>query len=493
MKKQKQEVRNITDDFIRKLPPLPQGKDDPKFKTIWDKKSSFKLLQYKSGGIVFWSYHWFDNKTIFYNQGKWNENTNKVSDVRLKARNTQSKYVDKGLDPRLEKKRLKLEAYREQILQSQKQLFKQVIEKYIEADMPRVAGTGTMTHDSAQDLCYILIGKKRTSKLKFYDDEKSNGHILRRDNNLRSWNDFWTNNKSEKSDCVYDSVLGHVYVEDVKKTKVKRYLNKFATIEMRRHNKNAISTVVTWAIDNEFFGDDPPTNPCFGISLKRKGDKEKTQKKIKVYSTEELQRIWVACDQLINKFPFQTTVIKLLSVTSLRKKEALKLRRDYIKENDSIIELPYEVTKIRINQDIDINSSIQTVLNELKMLRKKYPWSVFLPWVFPSFRVKNKNTRPRYSKAFPHKSHLQDIKNCWREVKLLAKVDGDTGRFKKTHHNLVKDLVPDPYEMIGLTRHTNTAILEGKYLTQDLNKRKAHSQKLGNVYSNIFGKKGGVG
>ena len=462
MKKQKQIRINLTDEFLRTLKPI--SIDGPRIKTYWDKKSNLKALHYKSGGIVFWSYHWLNNQTIYYNQGKWNENTNKVANVRISARETQSKYVDKGLDPRLEKNRLKLENYRKQITEAKRLMFKQLIEKYIEAGMPRVASTGTLTHRSAKGNCYLLIGKRRTAKLKFYDDEKSNGIIVRRDGNLRSWEDFWTHNKNEKSNCAYDSILGQTFVEDVRKAKIKNYITKFTSIEQRRNNKNAISIVVSWAIDNEYFGDDPSTNPCFDILIKRKGQQEQTRRKIKIYAPDELRRIWGACNKLISKYPFQTTAIKLLSVTSLRKNEALKMKWDYIKENDGLIELPYELTKIRVNQDIDINSQIQLVLDELKMLRKKYPWSNFLSWCFPTFRVKHKNTRPKYSKAFPHKSHLQDIRNCWNEIKLLARVDGDTGRFKKTHHNLAKEVCPNPYDLIDLTRHTNTAVLEKSYL-----------------------------
>ena len=485
MKKTRKNIRRkLTDDYIKNLePPLV------KFQTIYD-TINLKLLNYKSGGKVFWAWYWFNDKTIYYRLSqKWDYNKFKIADARIEVRQIQSEYIDKGLDPRLVKKQQKLEAYRMQITEAKKMVFKQLVEKYIEAGMPRVATTGTLTHRSAKGNCYLLIGRKRTSKLKFYDDAKGNGIIVRRDSNLRSWDDFWAHNRSEKSNCAYDSVIGQLFVEDVRKTKIKNYINKFTSIEQRRNNKTAISIVISWAIDNEYFGDDPPTNPCFDIPIKRKGQQEKTKRKIKTYTPDELRRIWEACDDLIDKFPFQTTVIKLLSVTSLRKNEALKMRKDYIKDNDGLIELPYELTKIRMNQDIDINPQIQLVLDELKMLRKKYPWSNFLPWCFPTFRVRYKNTRPSYSKVYPHKSHLQDVRNCWEQIKLLAKVDGDTGRFKKTHHNLAKQICPNPYDLIDLTRHTNTAVLEKSYLTQDLEKRKANSQKLGVVYADIFRKK----
>ena len=130
MKKQKQIKINLTDEFLRtrKLISI----DGPRIETYWDKKSNLKALQYKSGGIVFWSHHWFNNQTIYYNQGKWNENTDKVADARRSSRDTQTNFIDKGLDPSLEKKRLKFENYRKQITEAKRMMFKQLIEKYIE-------------------------------------------------------------------------------------------------------------------------------------------------------------------------------------------------------------------------------------------------------------------------------------------------------------------------------------------------------------------------
>ena len=62
-------------------------------------------------------------------------------------------------------------------------MFKNLIEKYIEVGMPRVASTstGTVTSSSAKNFAYLLIGKHRAAGLKFFDDDKGDGHIVRRD------------------------------------------------------------------------------------------------------------------------------------------------------------------------------------------------------------------------------------------------------------------------------------------------------------------------
>jgi|TARA_B100001971_G_C18246556_1_gene574693 integrase len=481
----KDKRRKFTDEFILGLkPPLE------KLERIWDSKSNLLIRNYKTGGKIFWSRHWLQGQTVYYNIGKFNINTLKVSDAREEARSIQVNYIDKGFDPRLEKKKAKLENLRKQVLEMKKMMFKGLIEKFIEAELPRVETTGNLTCRSAIKLSYSLIGAKRVAKLKFFDDEKGNGNIRRKDENLRSWEDFWTINAKETSDyCIYDSTLGMQYLEDLKHAKIKSYINKHNTIDTRRHTKNVISSCITWGINNEYFGDDPPTNPCFNMSIGTKKSREKTQRKIRTYTPEELQNIWKACDKLIDKYPFQTSLIKLLSVTSLRKEEALKLKWSFIKDKDSLIEIPEEVTKIRINQDIDINSTIQLILNELKALQEKHPWSKFLPWLFPSIRIRNKNMlggRPYYSKRFPHSSRLKDCKNAWHDVKLETGITGQMKDFKKTHHNIAKELIKDPYELINITRHTNTQILEKAYLKQDLDKRKLHSQKIDEQYNKIL-------
>jgi len=64
-------------------------------------------------------------------------------------------------------------------------------------------------------------------------------------------------------------------------------------------------------------------------------------------------------------------------------------------------------------------------------------------------------------------------------------VDGKTSRMKKTHHNLSNEVVSDPYDLIGLTRHTNTAVLEKHYLRHDADKRKQQSKLLDSKFKLI--------
>ena len=56
MKKTRKNIRRkLTDDYIKNLePPLV------KFQTIYD-TINLKLLNYKSGGKVFWAWYWFIN------------------------------------------------------------------------------------------------------------------------------------------------------------------------------------------------------------------------------------------------------------------------------------------------------------------------------------------------------------------------------------------------------------------------------------------------
>ena len=58
--------------------------------------------------------------------------------------------------------------------------------------------------------------------------------------------------------------------------------------------------------------------------------------------------------------------------------------------------------------------------------------------------------------------------------------------FKKTHHNIAKELVPDPYALIEITRHTNTEVLDKKYLNQNITKRRANALKVDQEYKKIL-------
>ena len=488
----KDKKQKFTNKFVAALAAPNTLPENKKYETLRDSKSNIILRNYRTGGKIFYAYYWFRDQTIYYNLGKWEQNYFNVDDARKRAREVQSSFIDKGLDPRIEKKKEKIENYRLQILQTQKIHFRGLIEKYIEANMPRVKNIGTQTSKSAKQNCYYVIGSKRTAKVKFYDDDKGNGNIVRRDQNLRSWQDFWAKNQSQKTDCIYDSFLGITYLDDLNSRKIKRYINKFGSYRTKKNIKNATSTIITWGIDNEYFGEDKEVNPCSTIIVPKQ-EKEQTYRANKTYKPHEIKAIWEACDKLKEKYPFQTSAIKLLSVTSLRKEEALKLKWDSnINEKQQLIELDKGSVKIRANQDIDITNTINVVLHEIKELRKKYKWSFFLPWLFPSVRVRNKTLKdgkqPYFSKKNPHSTRLKDIRNCWRDVRVLAGLESyarlDT--FKKTHHNIAKRVAPDPYDLIGLTRHTNTNVLEKNYLNTDLEKRKSNAEFLDMEFKKIL-------
>ena len=482
----KNKRQKFTDDFIKLLQP-----PEVKLETINDSKSNILVRNYRSGGKVFWGYYWFKNQTIYSWLGKWHENEFKVQDARIKAREIQSTYIDQGKDPRIEKAKEKIENYRNQLLEMKRLMFKQVIEKFIEAEMPRVEGVGRITCKSAKCMAYKLIGKKRVAKLKFFDDNKGNGNVSRKDENLRTWKEFWLINAKEKSnECVYDSLLGATYLEDIKTHKIKKYIFKFPTLPTRKDRKNAVSSVITFGINEDLFGDDPPINPAFNVHIPR-SEQDITIRKNKTFGSETLRRVWAECELLKDKYPFQTQVVKLLSVSSLRKEEALKLTWDDINYADQVIEIKKGNSKIRINQDIDITPTVLKILNELKELREQYPWSQFLPWLFPSIKVRNKNlkngSRPYFSKKFPHSSRLKDVKNCWNMVRIKAGLGKATVNiFKKTHHNIAKELVPDPYALIEITRHTNTEVLDKKYLNQNITKRRENALKVDQEYKKIL-------
>ena len=152
MPKQKRIV--ITDKFL-----LAHQKPLSRLEEVWDSRAQMKVRIYKSGGIIFWAYSWFGplGETILWKLGKWNQNTFNCADARAKYRADKSTFIDKGIDPRVEKKQRKLLNHQKQLREADRSIFQKLIQKYVEAEFPRVKDIGNTTHRSAKSMSYELI------------------------------------------------------------------------------------------------------------------------------------------------------------------------------------------------------------------------------------------------------------------------------------------------------------------------------------------------
>ena len=123
----KDKKQKFTIQFVAALAAPNTLPENKKYETLRDSKSNIILRNYRTGGKIFYAYYWFRDQTIYYNLGKWEQNYFNVDDARKRAREVQSSFIDKGLDPRIEKKKEKIENYRLQILQTQKIHFRELL------------------------------------------------------------------------------------------------------------------------------------------------------------------------------------------------------------------------------------------------------------------------------------------------------------------------------------------------------------------------------
>ena len=124
MPKQKRIV--ITDKFL-----LAHQKPLSRLEEVWDSRAQMKVRIYKSGGIIFWAYSWFGplGETILWKLGKWNQNTFNCADARAKYRADKSTFIDKGIDPRVEKKQRKLLNHQKQLREADRSIFQKFEKK----------------------------------------------------------------------------------------------------------------------------------------------------------------------------------------------------------------------------------------------------------------------------------------------------------------------------------------------------------------------------
>ena len=155
------------------------------------------------------------------------------------------------------------------------------------------------------------------------------------------------------STSLYDNDdFGKLLISDFTTGKMKEYINLRTEYGTQRNCLTALKALWNFASSTGILGESPGVNP--GTYVRPK--KPRTLKNFasiyndKIFTLKELEKIHTACLELTNKFPYQGELIMLMMACGRRLQELTKLRKDYVKLNERIIEIPKTISKIREDQ-----------------------------------------------------------------------------------------------------------------------------------------------
>ena len=172
----------------------------------------------------------------------------------------------------------------------------------------------------------------------------------------------------------------------------------------------------------------------------------------------------------------------LMMACGRRFQELTKLRKDYVRTDERIIEIPKTISKIREDQFLTITEPVAMILERLNKINNRPGYEMFknVPWLFPAIRYKSAtNINPDYINS--DRTRLKTITNCWNEIREITGIFGAPRCFRKTFSSLAKDTLGATGPATKLTGHTQDATLEKHYYKTHRDKVITNADKVAKI------------
>ena len=415
----------------------------------------------------------------------------KISDLRAAygSKNNLTWDVDIHKGEELKKR----QRYDEQITQIQRATFNDAIKSYIENNCPQIKRPNETLHRGTivEVLRYMVGYDERTKALSVISNEMGQGEIEFKEG-ITSWQQYW--NKYPPKDyaeigpgkSVYDTPFGQKVLADISEHDVRYYLNKMTSSPgTKKQIKECFSYVWNHAKENSMLGKNSPQNPVKNIFIEKPTQSAASKFNKLEFTDEQLAAILNKCEEKKQKYPFQQFVIKMQMYTGRRRETILRLEWDMIKWKEQTfeadgkivkvyghIEIPGRITKTKEDDKIWITKTLKDVINEQHLMREYHHWAMFIKWMCPSIRVKDKNFLRKGNENNSDAARMKDIRKMWDEIRNELNLTGEIAQrmFRNTHENRVNEnrKARSTWDVIQVTGRADTRSAESHYLNKKL-------------------------
>jgi integrase len=417
----------------------------------------------------------------------------KITDIRAEygSKNDLTWSVDIVTGEKLKKR----EQYDTQLSEIQRATFNDAIKDFFQCNCPQIDKPSETLHKTTirENARYLMGYNDRLKALKFVTNKNNQGEIEFQESykvdgevyeGVKSWDEFWKKfPPKEYADigpgkAVFDTPFGQKVLADITEHDVRHYLNSLtASPGTKKQIKESFSYVWNHAKEKTMLGKNSPNNPVRNIKIEKPTASAASKYNTKEFTDEELAKILEACDLFKDKYPFQVFVIKLMIFTGRRRETLLLLQWTYVKWNTQVtIEIPAHVNKTKVEDKFWITSNIRDALVELHKQREFHSWSMFIPWCFPSPRVKDKRFLRKGNENSTDAARLKDVRELWEEIKKhCGLTDVAMRMFRNTHENKVNEQkkAASTWDVITVTGRSDTRSSESSYLNKKLTPKTA--------------------
>jgi len=316
-----------------------------------------------------------------------------------------------------------------------------VIEDYCKGGFEKDNKIGKRTSKSCQIWLRYMAGYNNRQLLVEFEDNdngeavptfKANKHL--RINAPRDWQDLFRKyppgrgvkkdrhyyNRRKKqtytitaseNKAIYDTDLGKSLIEDLKPGDLEHWLGDVSSETIKENYLKVFVSLWIWARKQGWLGTNPGACPfnLKTVYIKKEAKKSDPYKDEAIEDPKVLDIFWESCEELSEEFPWAAELHQFLLLTSIRKTEAMKYKKEYIDWNKLTYVVPMGISKNRKYKLQPITPELEILFRNILSMGERPGLEYYKmkdhPWLFGT-------TKWSASKYFSkdhkqsHKSHL---------------------------------------------------------------------------------------
>ena len=293
----------------------------------------------------------------------------------------------------------------------------EVIEDYCKGGFEKDNRVGSRTSKSCQIWLRYMAGyNNRQLLVEFEDDNNGEAVATFRSNKHlrivapRDWQDlfrkyppgrgvkkdrhYYNRRKKQtytitasKNKAIYDTDLGKSLIEDLKPGDIEHWLKDISSSTIKENYLKVFISLWIWARKKGWLGTSPGACPISfkTVFIKKELKKSDPYKDVAIEDLKILDIFWESSEELSEEFPWVAELHQFLLITSIRKSEAMKYKKEYIDWENMTYVVPKGVSKNRkLNKVQPITPELEILLRNILSIgerpglgfykMKDYPW-----------------------------------------------------------------------------------------------------------------------
>ena len=306
---------------------------------------------------------------------------------------------------------------------------------------------------------------------------------------------------ASKNYSIYDSYLGKSLLHELTPGDIEQFVKDLSSADAKRTYVQVFVSLWIYAKKRGWLGTQHNIKNCpfIGGSVYVRKNETKTEDKYKrgVLSKSNFKLFWQCSEELSDKFPFKAELHQFMILTALRKTEALKMKKEFIKFNEGKIIIPKGISKTKYrDEELPITPELEVLLRNILDLGHRPGLSFYkmndFPWLFATRKWKEDryfNKEFRLSQA----TRLGGDENYIPALRsLMIEKSGDPDllyapkMLRKTYITLSQQKHKGRSEITQqMSRHGDINILNKHYNQPDLETKRGYASEVSKVFNFI--------